>query len=685
VTSGNGILTTKQRNFKLITQAIFTEPKPQKLMVPDKDSNFLAHVCFQLVSFRHWNDISIGLIFINAMVLAAPYYGMPSGYAGTLHTVNHVISFLFLFELIARTFAYSPSQFFQSGWNRFDCGVVATMTTASILSIALNTDGLAAVGAARLLLLARQGHRHAHSLRTIIVTLASSIAPIGSVLSMISLIFFIYAVIGMTFFGNVRHGNSITSHYNFEKFDQAMLTLLMMITGENWTGIMHDCAIEFPRCTSYETVLQDGTVLAPDCGDSTAAYLFFISFYFIGTFFLLSLFVAVISDCFQTCNAMRSFGIEKDVFEHFGQLWLESTDKNDPPFKFLHTYQLRGFMLQLGPPLGGDSLQKLKDVHDQVTYMLGEPRTLPDGRTTVGVGYRKLLWLLVMESGSLDQIPFSERTIRVDELKRLKALAMMRRFSAMWRGNRVKAAFEAHKREAFQSSGDPSNLDTFWLSIHGQGKLEATTRAADVELSDINYDEEGANNDASYEAKPLNEITFNPNILQPHQATQRVQFSDGGGGSDDGSADARVSINELREDGNPTADEELLQELSEEFPEELAEELPEELPEELGFHPINFLDDEQSQAEKSDIADEAVEISDEGSEELPGSPLSLRQRALSRARKANAQIIPTDDFNDADDASVDKNPSPASQPCLSPASSRMRVLATLRKKKLSHV
>ena len=47
---------------------------------------------------------------------------------------------------------------------------------------------------------------------------------------------------------------------------------------------------------------------------------------------------------------------------------------------------------------------------------------------------------------------------------------MMRRFAATWRGNRVKAAFDAHKKEALNPTGG-SNLDAFWLALHGAGCL----------------------------------------------------------------------------------------------------------------------------------------------------------------------------------------------------------------------
>ena len=62
-------------------------------------------------------------------------------------------------------------------------------------------------------------------------------------------------------------------------------------------------------------------------------------------------------------------------------------------------------------------------MYDQVLYLLGTHNELSEGRSTISISYRKFLWLLVMESGDLDQIPYSERTVRCDELRRIKVVA----------------------------------------------------------------------------------------------------------------------------------------------------------------------------------------------------------------------------------------------------------------------
>lgn len=269
------------------------------------------------------------------------------------------------------------------------------------------------------MLLARSINRHAHSLRTILVTLLSSVAPLSGVCSLILLVLFIYAYVGMTFFANVRYGEYLSQHYNFENFGRSMLTLFVMITGEDWNGFMHDCAISEPKCTRDDNTSPYGSSVAGDCGNPAVAYVFFTSLYFVGSFFLLSLFVAVISDCFETCNAMRYFGLSAEIFEHFGQLWLVHTNESDPPHKWLHTHQLRGFLYDLGLPLGGTSEEKYKRLYNQVVYMAGKANELKNNRKTTSISFRKLLWLLVLENGDDSKLPYTERVVRLDELNRI--------------------------------------------------------------------------------------------------------------------------------------------------------------------------------------------------------------------------------------------------------------------------
>ena len=57
------------------------------------------------------------------------------------------------------------------------------------------------------------------------------------------------------------------------------------MTGEDWNKIMHDCMIAPPFCT------PGGSYWTTDCGNKTAALLYFISFYVVLTYIILNLLV----------------------------------------------------------------------------------------------------------------------------------------------------------------------------------------------------------------------------------------------------------------------------------------------------------------------------------------------------------------------------------------------------------
>merc|ERR1712196_280002 len=126
----------------------------------------------------------------------------------------------------------------------------------------------------------------------------------------------------------------------------------------------------------------------------------------------MSLFVAVISDCFHTCNAMKASGLEPETFDHYAATWFEFTGRSVPMHKWLHTYQLRKFLIALGKPLGIRSLDDPSDqakynyLYGQMLHSCGVRQDLPNTRKTTSISYRKLLWLLVFEAGDANQLPY---------------------------------------------------------------------------------------------------------------------------------------------------------------------------------------------------------------------------------------------------------------------------------------
>ncbi len=98
-------------------------------------------------------------------------------------------------------------------------------------------------------------------------------------------------------YGTTRPGQYLTAYGNFSTFFKSFVTLFRMVTGENWNGIMHECALKPPFCT-----------LGVDCG-SHHAYLFFFMFQVTTSFLAVNLVVAVVIDHFAETEA-ESVSIE---------------------------------------------------------------------------------------------------------------------------------------------------------------------------------------------------------------------------------------------------------------------------------------------------------------------------------------------------------------------------------------
>jgi hypothetical protein len=109
------------------------------------------------------------------------------------------------------------------------------------------------------------------------------------------MLFFLYAIIGMQIFGNIRLDPTgpINRHNNFQNFPQAVLLLFRCATGENWQEIMRGCLAGaecelksdekhlIPSYSKYK--LNYVNPYSKKCG-MDLAYGYFVSFVFFSTF-----------------------------------------------------------------------------------------------------------------------------------------------------------------------------------------------------------------------------------------------------------------------------------------------------------------------------------------------------------------------------------------------------------------
>jgi len=225
----------------------------------------------KLVAHRGFENLIIILILINAAVLeleTSP--DVVAHFGAALAFANQAILAVFMFEVVVKITAISPSygKYFKDGWNLFDFSVVA-------LSLIPATGQFAMIARlARLLRVARLMST-IPELRLIVNTLIRSIPSMGHVLMLMSVIFYIYAVLGYHLFH--VHNPELWGNLPI-----SLLTLFRVVTLEDWTDVMYN-AMEM----------------------HSMAWIYFVSFVVMGTFVVINLFIAVVLNNLDEAKAER--------------------------------------------------------------------------------------------------------------------------------------------------------------------------------------------------------------------------------------------------------------------------------------------------------------------------------------------------------------------------------------------
>lgn len=216
--------------------------------------------CRRLAESRGFEESVLAVIIANAVLLGletSPQ--LMARYGSWLELSNLLIQGVFVAEILVRMTAYWPRPwaFFRNGWNVFDFVIVA----ASLIPA-----GGVTTGVGRLLRLLRVTRLVSLSpgLRLIVATMLTSIPSMGHVVALLSLLVYVYAILGYQFFHTVdpAHWGSLSA---------AALSLFQVITLEGWADLQQAVLAQRPW-----------------------AWLYFASFIVIAVFVVINLFIAVV-------------------------------------------------------------------------------------------------------------------------------------------------------------------------------------------------------------------------------------------------------------------------------------------------------------------------------------------------------------------------------------------------------
>uniref|UniRef100_A0AAY5EH95 Calcium channel, voltage-dependent, R type, alpha 1E subunit b n=1 Tax=Electrophorus electricus TaxID=8005 RepID=A0AAY5EH95_ELEEL len=167
---------------------------------------------------------------------------------------------------------------------------------------------------------------------------------------LIAMLFFIYAIIGMQVFGNIKLNDEshINQHNNFKTFFGALMLLFRSATGESWQEIMLSC-LAGQACEPDPSMAPPS--ISPDheggCG-TDFAYFYFVSFIFFSSFLMLNLFVAVIMDNFEYLTRDSSI-LGPHHLDEFVRIWGEYDRAACGRIHYNAMYEM---LTHMSPPLG---------------------------------------------------------------------------------------------------------------------------------------------------------------------------------------------------------------------------------------------------------------------------------------------------------------------------------------------
>lgn len=214
-------------------------------------------------------NIIMGVIIFNAILLGMETSKPIMAAAGpVILMLDKLCLAIFVAELVAKMFVYR-GRFFRDGWNIFDFIIVG-------ISLIPATQGFSAIRALRILRVLRLIST-VKSLRRVVEGLITALPGMASVFVLMSLIFYVGAVIATKLFGDMFPDW-------FGTLGQSGYSLFQIMTLESWSmGIVRPVMEIYPL-----------------------AWMFFIPFIMVTTFAVVNLLVGLIVNSMQDAHAEES-------------------------------------------------------------------------------------------------------------------------------------------------------------------------------------------------------------------------------------------------------------------------------------------------------------------------------------------------------------------------------------------
>ena len=222
--------------------------------------NQLVKISASLVNSNWFEYFIIAVIIVNGIILGLETSSTISRlYGDWLYLGNDIALGVFIVEAALKMLALwpRPHRYFRDGWNVFDFLIIAFALVPATGQFAMIARLARLLRVVRLISAIRD-------LRLIVAALVRSIPSVGHVMMLMSIVAYIYAIMGHQLF----HEHD-PEHWG--TLGRSLLTLFNITTLDNWTQIMNAAMEHHPW-----------------------SWVYFVSFVVVGTFVVINLFIAII-------------------------------------------------------------------------------------------------------------------------------------------------------------------------------------------------------------------------------------------------------------------------------------------------------------------------------------------------------------------------------------------------------
>ena len=292
-----------------------------------------------------------------------------------LQIMNWSFTAIFFIEMIIRLLAYGKN-YFKDYWYIFDFSIVVGSSILIIVSLTSSSgDNLTTfVTAARLLRIGRllRLFRQMKSLQVIFSTFLTTLPHMLNVGGIMILIIFVYSVIGISLFAEIKHNGPMGKFLGFTGFYKSFITLIRIATGENWNVLMialsrqNEPNFDCKETPTYQDFVDAGYE-PQGCGSSAVTQVYFISYIFLVGLIFLNLFIAIILQGYYQTTELEKQVVNSEIMARYKDAWAEY----DPEATgYIEASKFADLMLTFGPPLGWDDSFREKRTKQALFFKL---------------------------------------------------------------------------------------------------------------------------------------------------------------------------------------------------------------------------------------------------------------------------------------------------------------------------